>query len=68
MYAADDGAGGYAYSHGWRGFSEAGYKAGMGDFRVQWWRTDWQNEWKQCARFTLIEQGGAPSALISTRL
>jgi hypothetical protein len=26
--------GGYAYSHGWRGFSEAGYEAGMGDFRV----------------------------------
>src|SRR4051795_9969743 len=32
---ADDGlVTGYAYSHGWRGFSEAGYKAGMGDFRV----------------------------------
>ena len=31
----DDGVtGGYAYSNGWRGFSEAGYKAGMGDFRV----------------------------------
>jgi len=25
---------GYAYSHGWRGFSEAGYKAGLGDFRI----------------------------------
>src|SRR4051794_32349762 len=32
---ADDGlVAGYAYSHGWRGFSEAGYEAGMGDFRV----------------------------------
>jgi hypothetical protein len=31
----DDGlAAGYAYSQGWRGFSEAGHKAGMGDFRV----------------------------------
>ncbi len=31
----DDGvAAGYAYSHGWRGFSEAGFKDGMGDFRV----------------------------------
>jgi sugar lactone lactonase YvrE len=26
--------GGYAYSHGWEGSSEAGLKAGMGDFRV----------------------------------
>jgi hypothetical protein len=26
--------GGYAYSHGWRGFSDAGFKAGAGDFRV----------------------------------
>ena len=25
---------GYAYSHGWRGFSEEGYKAGMGNFSV----------------------------------
>jgi hypothetical protein len=25
---------GYAYSHGWRGFSEAGIEGGMGDFRV----------------------------------
>ena len=25
---------GYAYSHGWRGFSNAGHSAGMGDFRV----------------------------------
>jgi hypothetical protein len=24
---------GYAYSHGWRGFSEAGHNAGMGEFR-----------------------------------
>ncbi len=31
----DDGlAVGYAYSHGWRGFSAAGYKGGWGDFRV----------------------------------
>jgi sugar lactone lactonase YvrE len=25
---------GYAYSHGWRGFSDAGYEAGMGTFSV----------------------------------
>jgi len=25
---------GYAYSHGWRGFSDEGYKAGMGTFSV----------------------------------
>jgi sugar lactone lactonase YvrE len=32
---ADDGSvAGYAYSHGWDGFSEAGYKAGRGDFRI----------------------------------
>ena len=32
---ADDGVvTGYAYSHGFEGFSEAGYQAGMGDFRV----------------------------------
>jgi hypothetical protein len=31
----DDGVvAGYAYSHGWRGFSEAGHEAGMGEFRV----------------------------------
>ncbi len=32
---ADDGSvAGYAYSHGWAGFAEAGYAAGMGDFRI----------------------------------
>ena len=32
---ADDGtAAGYSYSHGWEGFSEAGFEAGIGDFRV----------------------------------
>ena len=32
---ADDGVvAGYGYSHGWRGFSEAGLKDGWGDFRV----------------------------------
>ncbi len=32
--AADGVVGGYAYSHGWRGFSGAGHAAGMEDFRV----------------------------------
>jgi DNA-binding beta-propeller fold protein YncE len=32
---ADDGrVAGYAYTHGWRGFSQAGYKAGPGDYVV----------------------------------
>lgn len=34
-FVTDDGVtGGYSYSHGWRGYSEAGFKAGFGDFRV----------------------------------
>lgn len=32
--AGDGRAAGYAYTHGWRGFSEAGYRAGMGEFIV----------------------------------
>ena len=66
---ADDGVvTGYAYSHGWRGLSPAGYKAGFGDFRGVIIDSRGKERLNQAAKRQASGETDAPPNPIASRL